>query len=202
MMRPVILVATLTKTLQYDPMYDYIGIDQGAYFCMTHKIPMVVALGDFDSINKKQKEQLEQYTKVIALSPVKNNTDSEFALQYAHDLGYEEIILYGAIGGRIDHEIANLRLLEYSDIAFVLMNESNRICVLEKGKYHIKKEYQYLSIFACAPSIVTLQNVAYPLKTQKLDRKDIYTVSNEIKKEAIIEILEGKIFMIESKDEK
>ena len=131
-----------------------------------------------------------------------NETDTEVAIFYAMEHQYEEIILYGGLGGRIDHELANLYLLIHREYPIILMNEQNRIQLLKEGHYKVKKDaYQYLSFLALCDSCISEENVAYPLSKQEISTKDIYTVSNEIiHEEADITIHKGKVLMIQTRD--
>ncbi|MEF9921131.1 MAG: thiamine diphosphokinase [Erysipelotrichaceae bacterium] len=199
-MKRVCLVAGMSKVIPDLTNCDYIGVDGGAIKCLKQGIKMQVAIGDFDSITNIELIELKKVTKVIQLSTHKNETDSEAAIIYALKHKYDEIILYGGLGGRMDHELANLYLLIYRYPNLVLMNEDNRIRVLEVGTYYIPKEYTYLSFLALVPSDISEQGVAYPLDHAIISCSDIYTVSNEIIEEAKITIHYGKVLMMESND--
>lgn len=200
-MQRVMLVAGMCEHLTYDASYDYIGIDYGAFVCMQNQIPLLAAVGDFDSIEKEVYTQLLTYTKVLKLPAHKNQTDSEEAIQYAMQLGYKEIVLYGGLGGRIDHELANLYLMIHRRYPITLADENNCIKVMEKGSYRIKKEHKYLSFLALEDSCITETGVEYPLYEQKLTCKDIYSVSNEIQEQyADVELHYGRMLLIQSDD--
>ncbi len=195
------LVAGLASHIPYDKQYDYIGIDAGAYTCMKQKIPMQFAIGDFDSITSMQKEELAAYTSMIYLSKHKDQTDSEAAIYFALEQGYKEIILFGALGGRIDHTLANIYLLAYRDLPLTLMDEHNKMYIRSKGKYEITNDYQYLSFLALEKAQFTISGVAYPLIKRTICMQDIYTVSNEIiEKSAFLEIEEGSLLIMQASD--
>ncbi|MCH4286448.1 MULTISPECIES: thiamine diphosphokinase [Bacillota] len=201
-MSKVILVAGMSQNVPVLKGYDYIGIDHGAISCIKQHIPMVCAVGDFDSVNDEEKAMIEKATDIMPLPAHKNETDTEVAIFYAMEHQYEEIILYGGLGGRIDHELANLYLLIHREYPIILMNEQNRIQLLKEGHYKVKKDaYQYLSFLALCDSCISEENVAYPLSKQEISTKDIYTVSNEIiHEEADITIHKGKVLMIQTRD--
>lgn len=61
--------------------------------------------------------------------------------------GYDEIVLYGALSGRIDHTFANIRLLMYRYPHLVLLDDRQKITLLSKGEHVIKKHiHMYLSL--------------------------------------------------------
>lgn len=186
----------------FDDM-DYIGIDRGALLCLQQHIPLRAAIGDFDSINEQEYKQLCEYCDVRKLPAHKNETDSEEAIQYAMKEGYEEIILYGGLGGRIDHELANIHLMIYRDLPITLMDEQNELRVMKPGVYNIEKKHTYLSFLALEDSCISESGVAYPLHKQALQPSDIYSISNEIEEDyATIELHYGKMLMIQSDDRK
>lgn len=200
-MSKVMIIAGLAKRIPYHEHTVYIGVDAGAYTCMQHKIPMECAIGDFDSIDSIKKQELASYTQLICLPKHKDQTDSEAAIHFALERGYEEIILFGGLGGRVDHMLANLYLMMYRDVNLTLMDENNKLYIRGKGTYEITNNYKYLSFLALEKSVITLFNVAYPLTKKEVLKSDIYTISNEIIGDvAYLEIHEGSFLIIQSND--
>lgn len=82
-----------------------IGADRGYFTLVENGYSPNVAIGDFDS-----------YTgdivceKTLVFPVKKDDTDSALAIKYAFDFGYKEIVVFGAIGGALDHTIANIAL--------------------------------------------------------------------------------------------
>ncbi len=204
-MSAVMLIVGMCEKLPTIPQNcDVIGVDYGAYVCFRHNQNMVAAIGDFDSVDPSFYETLQSTScRLISLPQVKNETDTEVAVAYAMEQGYTDIIVYGAFGGRIDHEMANLYLLMNRRLPITLMNESNRIRILQPGIYTIKKEYEFLSFFALEDSCLSERGVRFPIEQRNITVKDIYTVSNEILHEsAEIEVHTGCVMMIESNEKK
>ena len=63
------------------------------------------AIGDFDSAPAAKAKQ------IISYPPNKDYTDTELAVQLAVSKGFSQIYLIGGSGGRLDHLMANYRLL-------------------------------------------------------------------------------------------
>lgn len=106
-------VNIVLKLAEQVPMMDcdYIGADKGALILSKQKINMIAAIGDFDSVEKQDLLLIQKYSdEMICLNPIKNDSDSEAALKYALKKGYDEISMYGAFGGRMDHSYYNIRL--------------------------------------------------------------------------------------------
>ncbi|MDD6467541.1 MAG: thiamine diphosphokinase [Erysipelotrichaceae bacterium] len=180
---------------------DVIGVDKGAELLAEEGIPMVYAIGDFDSTSSLIR--IQQYAKEIKKLPVqKNETDSEAALLWAMQY-YDHLDVYGGLQGRLDHEYANLSLLIHRKYPITLYDRQNKLERFESGMHHIYKNgYQYLSLFPLQLSTVTLNGVLYPLTEQVLRVGDIYTISNEILQESMELILDGEVLMIQSNDDK
>lgn len=180
---------------------DYIGVDHGAFTCLEHGIPMIAAVGDFDSVSEQERKQIAEATTLLQLPSHKDETDSEVAITYAMEQGYDDIILYGALGGRLDHELANLHLMLYRNLPLTLMNEHNTVKIITPGTYHVKKIFRYLSFLALEDSCISERGVAYPLDHKFLTVQDIYSISNEILgDEAVITLHSGRMMMMQCDD--
>lgn len=197
-MSKVVLVANRVDDLVVDTQNDYIGVDGGSLYCLNHNIPMVCAIGDFDSISESDLERLIKHTKIIKLPIEKDVVDSEYALNYASKLGYDEIELMGVMGGRQDHFLAVYQLLKTGSVAFVMKDKHNIIFCLDAGEYELKKEMQYLSFFACEQLRISITGVKYPLYDREIQESDVYLVSNEIVEEKAILKISGRIIVIQS----
>jgi len=85
-----------------------------------------LVIGDIDSLDKEQWQKLEDAGVPIELFPRdKNETDLELALNRAIELEPREIIIVGALGGRLDQILGNTALL--SDVRLsTLRHDSGR----------------------------------------------------------------------------
>jgi len=71
-----------------------------------------VAIGDFDSASDRLVAWARSAGATIVVHPAeKDKTDTELALDYAVQARVAEVELYGALGGRLDHLLANVALL-------------------------------------------------------------------------------------------
>lgn len=201
MTKRVMLTAAMSKRIARIDDCDYIGIDRGALIAVRQGISLRCAIGDFDSVTADEKVEIAQHCPLVVLPTHKDETDSEKGILYALKQGYDEIILYGALGGRADHSLANLYLLMHRDLPLILMDEHHRITKLKKGNYHITKQYRYLSFLALEKTIISESGVAYPLDRRTITPKDIFPISNEmINDVAEITVHEGSVLMFQCED--
>lgn len=135
-------------------------------------------VGDMDSISELPKE-----TEILRVKPEKDDTDTMLALGIAKERGAREIIIVGGTGGRIDHLLSNLFMLEALEtegIKAKLYDGENLISVLINGSQTIPHGVKYFGVIALEDSRVTITGCKYPLKDAPLKRTYPYAVSNEV----------------------
>lgn len=164
-----------------------IGVDYGALTAVNQGLHLNLAIGDFDSVTDLEFEVIKQASsEIIKLSPQKNETDTEVALNVALAKQATEVVIYGALGGRIDHSLANIRLLLQfikKGISITLVDQKNILTILSPGRHEIKQpSLPYISFFAVESTVenLTLTGLKYPLKNYTLTQEDIRCISNEI----------------------
>ncbi len=84
-----------------------IAADAGYRTLDEHGIRCDLTVGDFDSAPRPDRPGL------IALDPIKDDTDTMYAVKQALALGCKRFYLYGVTGGRLDQTIASLQTLTY-----------------------------------------------------------------------------------------
>lgn len=87
-----------------------IAADGGLDYLLKIGVCPDMVLGDMDSI--EEAKALEQF-QVKKLPTEKDDTDMLAAIKEGLALGYDSFELYGALGGRLDHTIANIQVLLY-----------------------------------------------------------------------------------------
>jgi thiamine pyrophosphokinase len=89
-----------------------VGADGGAAQALAHGLSPDVVIGDMDSLPAAARARLEEGGARFVVHPrAKDETDLELALTYTVAQGAREIIILGALGGRLDHTVANVLLL-------------------------------------------------------------------------------------------
>ncbi len=177
-----------------------VGVDYGAYQLAKEKIPMDLAIGDFDSVTEEELNLIEDYAKEIVKLPAhKNETDSEAALMYLQKYPEMKVEMHGTFGKRFDHLLNNFHLL--GKYKFSLQDDSNKIFKLNVGNHKIFSNYDYLSLFTLENAVINTRGVKYPLTNTSFTMEDTYLSSNEIVDEyATLEILEGSVIVVLSND--
>ena len=195
----IALCATHLFNMSLPHDIDYIGVDHGVEELLNQGIVPKFAIGDFDSL--KDRHHLD-HLNIQILPERKDVTDTHAAIEYAISKGYDEIVIYGVTGGRLDHFFAVMCLLEkYQDISIKLIDSQNCIQLLKSGKHYIYHQgYYYFSLFALNESIVSIEQAEYLLDHYLLKRDDPLCVSNEVKGEYAIIENSKNIILVQSRD--
>ena len=182
-----------------------IALDGGLAFCAEHGIEPDRIVGDFDSLPAEKKELLEKYPQqiIFRLPCEKDDTDTLAAIRMAVELGYENFCIYGGLGGRLSHTMANIQGLMYlkeRGLYGVLLGDNRRIfLVKDEGVTLDAQENGYVSVFAYSERTegVTIRNLKYEVADAELTNVFPIGVSNEfIGKEAEIFVKKGTLLVV------
>ncbi len=139
-----------------------------------------VIIGDNDS----WKEEYPKDIKVIKCPAEKDYTDTEKCIDYAIDMGYREISVYGGLGGRLDHEFSNYCLLSYAldkGVRVKLIDKYNEIWMENKPFTLTRDKKRYISFFPYGGEVkgFSVKGLKYEGENMTLKISSTLTVSNE-----------------------
>jgi len=155
--------------------------DGGFAHCEKLGLQPSLLIGDFDSLDVQPPASVER----ITLSAEKNYTDSFHAAQVAVERGYTSLLLCGMLGGRLDHTLANLQLLQNlagQGVQALLTDGVTDAYALSGGSELLvpNREGCYFSVLALGGCQgVTITGGKYPLVGYTLRGDDPRAVSNE-----------------------
>ena len=181
-----------------------IAADSGYKNAKRMGIDPQIFVGDLDSLACRP----DDVDEIIELPREKDMTDTQYAVDEAVKRGAKEIYLICGTGGRFDHAISNMCLLEglyKRGIRCIIVSGQNRIrYIKDTGIIIIRdKNYKYFSVLAADEKVkgVSIEGGKYPLNKKTLTRAYQYAVSNEIEKNAaLITVKKGGIYIVESRD--
>lgn len=152
-------------------------------------------VGDFDSSDTPEND-----IETIVLNPIKDCTDTQFAVEKAIENGYSDILILGALGGRIDHSFANITLVaegKNRGANLTLITDNQKIYALKNETKTVAKSDSYVSVFAFGSECkVTFEGMFYPLNNYLLSPFNPLGVSNEIVDETAKITTEGGVLLV------
>lgn len=155
-------------------------------------------VGDFDSL-----EYTPKGDNVIKHPVKKDETDTILAVDEALKKGYNDFIIYGCLGGRLDQTVASIQTASYitekggnavfiDNETYLTVIKNNRISFSENNKGTV-------SVFSLSDTSygVSEKGLLYELEEAELTSDYPLGVSNEFtKKDSVISVKKGKICVI------
>lgn len=191
----------------FDEIRDYdivIAADRGFDHAHKHGIKTDFIIGDFDSSKNPNLDG------AIKLDPIKDFTDTKAAMEIAKEKGFGQIIIYGGLGGRDSHTLANIRAaLEYKKLGIdvILKSRFKELRIVDdRLDFHLDKSKEdfYVSVFALADQVrgLNIRGLFYELDNYTMTMDDALGVSNETcGKDFSISVDDGYLLVIfENKD--
>ena len=182
-----------------------IAADSGLNHAKTLGLTPAVVVGDYDSLGHVPEQGPD--VEVITVPAEKDETDTQLAIRLALSRGADDVHVIGGLGGRLDHTLSNLAILEalaQKKVRCVIEDGQNRVRLLQSDSTILPRSgYTYVSLLSLDPIVkgVEIEGVKYPLKNAKLSRAFQYAVSNEITGNCcFIAVRKGSILVVESRD--
>lgn len=191
--------------------YDMImAADSGMDFLYRNHLTPDIIVGDFDSVDHDALDFFREDKRIefCRLDPVKDDTDTEYAIRDALSRGITQLTILGGTGSRLDHVFGNISLLGIGleeNVEIELVDEHNRVRMIDKP-LSIRRDEQFGRFVSLIPYTgnvehVTLTGFKYTLDDYTMGGFNSLGVSNEIKEEvARIEFSSGILLVIESVD--
>jgi thiamine pyrophosphokinase len=170
---------------------------------LAHDIIPAVIIGDMDSAEENILRYFkERGSKVVRYPKRKDETDTWLALEYAFKMKPDEIIILGALGGRIDHALANIFLLVKAakkGVKTKIVDETSELFVVVDTVTITGNIGDTVSLFPLSSSVsgITLQGFDYPLSDGVMEIGAPYGISNRLAEErGIISVGTGHLLVV------
>ena len=172
------------------PQDFVIAVDGGLKYLTECGIEPDFLLGDFDSLGEEYVETVAKYRGMgedhfRQLPVVKDDTDTLAAAKLGISRGYKEFLIYGAMGGRLDHTMANIQtmiwILRNGGRASMLDGDT-RVTVIGPGVFEIPEDFEgTVSLFSLdrCLSNVTIRGMKYEVKNAAVPNDYPVGCSNE-----------------------
>ena len=178
----------------------FLFCDSGLYHEEKLGVRADLAIGDFDSHPRPEG------VETIVLPREKDDTDSYAGVKEGIERGFRDFLFLGALGGRVDHSLANIYLLDYLDTHSCtgMIADGNTVIRLVSGEETvIRKGAKYFSLLALSGRAegVSIRGAKYNLENAVIEPSYQYGVSNEVAfDEAVVSVKNGKLLLVETGD--
>ena len=178
---------------------DYvIFCDSGLKHLENLQVQPSLIVGDFDSHENPHFD-----VETIILPCEKDDTDTVFAVKEAIKRGFDDFLLIGVIGARLDHTLGNVSILLYLDSLGkkgCIIDDYSEMVIVSNKPVSVCDDYSFfslLNISGCAKGI-TITGAKYPLVDGEISCEYQYGVSNEVSpgQVAVVSVKEGKLLLI------
>ena len=181
---------------------DYIVFcDSGLKHLEALQVKPSLIVGDFDSHDNPHLD-----VETIVLPCEKDDTDTVFAVKEAISRGFDDFLLIGVVGARLDHTLGNVSILLYLDSVGkkgIIIDDYSEMEIVSNEPAYIEESYAFFSLINITGTAkgITIENAKYLLNNAKITCEYQYGVSNEVlpSKTAKVSILDGKLLLIKDR---
>ncbi len=166
-----------------------IAVNGGSINCYKSGISPDLIIGDMDSLPANiRKFYQKKNIKIIPFPSKKDKSDTELAVEKALEFRPKEIILLCMAGGRIDHFLANIFILEKiiaNNTKGIILTKKFKVELVNKKTYIHGRQGDIISILSINKKStgVTLKGFKYKLYNETLFRDKSRGISNILEKQ-------------------
>ena len=199
------LYAEYLRTLKKNDVV--ISVDRATFWLIKHGVMPQYGVGDFDSVSPAELKEIKSKVKNLLVYPrEKDATDLELAFDLVLKINPQNVLIYGAIGSRLDQSITSVfileKLLKHGIKAEIADRNNSLRLIKETLSVKRKDKFKYLSVLAySSTAVVSVSGCRYNLLRKKIVRSASLGISNEIvDKTGEVNVHKGLILLIESRD--
>ena len=178
--------------------FDFvIAVDAGFAHLEAIGVAPDMAVGDFDSLGYVPK------ARRVSRHPVKKDkSDMELAMEKAVAWDHDELVIYGALGARLDHTLANLQLFarfSERDVYVTAIGDTYAVRLLTgPDVIELPVTQGTVSVFSANDTArgVIERGMAYSLDDEPLSNRTSRGLSNELTgEEATVAVEQGTLYV-------
>ena len=177
-----------------------IAVDGGLHHCDEMEITPQWIVGDFDSINPVLLAKYQLKGKSTKLQRAKDVTDLEVALEIAKTISLtSQVLIFGALGGRIDHTLVNIFLILRNPGQLFLESENQMLFAASKeiGQILLSgKQYHTLALFPLNGSAknISIKSPNASIDIPLIDKSKLFVFP--FKKDCQLNVEKGEVIVI------
>ena len=163
-----------TNINNYDFIREKLSADDYIIFCdsgLKHmenlRVQPSLIVGDFDSHDNPHLD-----VETIVLPCEKDDTDTVYAVKEAIKRGYDNFLLIGVVGARLDHTLGNVPILLYLDSLGkkgCIIDDYSEMKTVSNEPAYIEDSYSFFSLLNISGTAkgITIENENTHLRTVK-----------------------------------
>jgi thiamine pyrophosphokinase len=182
-----------------------VAADGGYHNASSAGVTPHIVIGDMDSVSPSKLEEVEKAGGLILrFQKEKDETDLELAIHYVLEKQATEIIVIGALGGRLDQLLGNLSLLTGvpAGVDIRLDDGKEEVMVADHSISIIGKPGDMISLIPWGKAVTGIftEGLRYPLRGEMLLPHKSRGISNEMMDvKASINFSEGKLIVVHTR---
>lgn len=182
-----------------------VAADGGAERALALGLTPDVIVGDMDSVDPATRQRLEALGATVRLHrPDKDETDTELAVMEALDRGADEVVILCALGGRVDHALANVLLLALPELGDrgLIADAASEVRLVTTEVTFDGAVGDLLSLLPLSGTVegISTEGLLYPLAEATLELGRARGVSNVFTRpEARVSLRHGRLLAIHTR---
>ena len=178
---------------------DYvIFCDSGLKHMEQLQVKPGLIVGDFDS-----HENPNMDVETIVLPREKDDTDTVYAVKEAVKRCFDDFLLIGVIGARLDHTLGNVSIMLYLDSlgkTARIIDDYSEMEIVSHAPAYIHDEHPFFSLLNITGLAkgITITGAKYPLTDAEISCEYQYGISNEVLpgQKAAVSVKQGRLLLI------
>ena len=175
--------------------------DSGLKHLESLQVKPGLIVGDFDSHDNPHLD-----VETIVLPCEKDDTDTVFAVKEAIKRGFDDFLLIGVVGARLDHTLGNVSILLFLDSLDKkgkIIDDYSEMEIVSNEPACVNDSFAYFSLLNISGTAkgITIENAKYLLDNAEITCEYQYGVSNEVLRGNVakITVKEGKLLLIKDR---
>lgn len=189
----------------YEYIKDSLGDEDYIIFCdsgLKHMEGLGVGpsliVGDFDSFEDPRLD-----VETIVLPCEKDDTDTVYGVREGIKRGFDDFLIIGAVGARLDHTLGNLYILSMLQSFGKrgrIIDDYSEMELVTASPAMVDDSFSFFSLVNITGKAkgVTIKNAKYPLENAEITCSYQYGISNEVLvgKTAEVSVKDGALLLI------